>query len=261
MKNASAANRNTATPFISDVKSLRDRARRHIEQGAVSETYIGDVARAIEILQAVLATEMVCVLRYTSTPSPPRASRAKASRRNSPSTPRKSRNMRWRGRTHQPAWRQARFQSRRAGHPLGVGICHGADLVEMIKENLIAERIAVDHYRELIRYFGDNDPATRVDAGRHSGRRGRARQRHAWICSPRTARRNPSDAFSPHGKARHAIPALDGIGRARGRPICAEREHGTAKHGAVMQDALIDADASRNTRMQDSVSTAQREVT
>ena len=38
----------------------------------------------------------------------------------------------------------------------------GANLVEMIKENLIAERIAVDHYRELIRYFADNDPATRI---------------------------------------------------------------------------------------------------
>jgi bacterioferritin len=38
----------------------------------------------------------------------------------------------------------------------------GANLVEMIRENLIAERIAVDHYRELIRYFGDDDPGTRV---------------------------------------------------------------------------------------------------
>jgi bacterioferritin len=38
----------------------------------------------------------------------------------------------------------------------------GANLIDMIKENLVAERIAVDHYRELIRYFGDNDPATRT---------------------------------------------------------------------------------------------------
>ena len=38
----------------------------------------------------------------------------------------------------------------------------GENLVDMIKENLIAERIAIDHYRELIRYFGDNDPGTRV---------------------------------------------------------------------------------------------------
>ena len=38
----------------------------------------------------------------------------------------------------------------------------GSDLVDMIRENLIAERIAVDHYRELVRYFGDNDPATRI---------------------------------------------------------------------------------------------------
>ena len=55
----------------------------------------------------------------------------------------------------------------------------GGDLVDMIRENLIAERIAVDHYRELIRYFGDDDPATRVDAGRDPVGRGRTRHRHA----------------------------------------------------------------------------------
>ena len=65
MKHTSPAAKNTAAPFISDVKSLRERARHHIEQGAVSETYVGDVARTIEILQTVLATELVCVLRYT----------------------------------------------------------------------------------------------------------------------------------------------------------------------------------------------------
>ncbi len=65
MKHASASEKHAATPFISDVKALRERARHHIEQGAVSETYIGEVARTIEILQSVLATELVCVLRYT----------------------------------------------------------------------------------------------------------------------------------------------------------------------------------------------------
>ncbi len=65
MKKIALAEVQTAVPFISDVKTLRDRARRHIEQGPVSETYGGDVARTIEILQTVLATELVCVLRYT----------------------------------------------------------------------------------------------------------------------------------------------------------------------------------------------------
>src|SRR5579864_1482159 len=54
-----------AQPFLSDVKTLRERARREIEKGAVTEPYVGDVASTIEILQSVLATELVCVLRYT----------------------------------------------------------------------------------------------------------------------------------------------------------------------------------------------------
>ena len=55
----------TATPFLTDVKMLRDRARQHLEDGAVTATYRGDVAKTIELLQSVLATEIVCVLRYT----------------------------------------------------------------------------------------------------------------------------------------------------------------------------------------------------
>ena len=55
----------SAEPFLSDVKTLRKRARKHMDQGPVGETYRGDVKRTIEILQSVLATEIVCVLRYT----------------------------------------------------------------------------------------------------------------------------------------------------------------------------------------------------
>src|SRR3954468_18676621 len=53
------------TPFLTDVKTLRERARQHLERGAVTDTYKGDVNKTIEILQSVLATELVCVLRYT----------------------------------------------------------------------------------------------------------------------------------------------------------------------------------------------------
>src|SRR5271155_5018202 len=52
-------------PFLTDVKELRARARKSIEKGAVTPAYQGDVKQAIEILQTVLATEIVCVLRYT----------------------------------------------------------------------------------------------------------------------------------------------------------------------------------------------------
>src|SRR6195256_6821780 len=52
-------------PFLSDVETLRSRARASLEKGAVTPAYQGDVKQTIEILQAVLATEIVCVLRYT----------------------------------------------------------------------------------------------------------------------------------------------------------------------------------------------------
>ena len=55
----------TKTPFLTDVKTLRERARQHLDQGAVTSTYKGDARKTIEILQSVLATEIVCVLRYT----------------------------------------------------------------------------------------------------------------------------------------------------------------------------------------------------
>ena len=52
-------------PFLTDVKTLRARARKHLDDGAIGSNYIGDVKKTIEILQSVLATELVCVLRYT----------------------------------------------------------------------------------------------------------------------------------------------------------------------------------------------------
>ncbi len=55
----------TKTPFLTDVKTLRERARQHLDQGTVTSTYKGDARKTIEILQSVLATEIVCVLRYT----------------------------------------------------------------------------------------------------------------------------------------------------------------------------------------------------
>src|ERR1700693_5304792 len=54
-----------AKPFLTDVKTLRERARKNLGEGAVTASYQGDVGKTIEILQSVLATEIVCVLRYT----------------------------------------------------------------------------------------------------------------------------------------------------------------------------------------------------
>src|SRR6202451_128768 len=151
-----------STPFLTDVKTLRERARQNIADGSVTKSYKGDVNQTIEILQAVLATELVCVLRYTM--------HAIAA------TGISSEGVKAEFATHakeeqehamEVAERINQLGGRPDFNPTGLASRatseYGAakNLVDMIKENLIAERIAVEHYRELIRYFGDKDPSTR----------------------------------------------------------------------------------------------------
>ena len=163
MKPTPIAKTETATPFLSDVKTLRERARQHIDQGPVSETYLADVDRTIEILQAVLATELVCVLRYTqhSIVATGLASEGVKAEFAQHAKEEQAHAMAVAERINQlggtPNFDPKGLASRSASE-YGTG----ADLLSMIKENLVAERIAVDHYRELIRFFGNDDPTTRV---------------------------------------------------------------------------------------------------
>lgn len=153
----------SSKPFLTDVKTLRDRARRHLQSGDVTETYKGDVNRTIDILQSVLATEIVCVLRYTMHAIAATgissegvkdefAEHAKEEQEHMMAVAERINQL-----GGKPNFNPEGLSSRSASQ-----YAEGDNLVEMIKENLIAERIAVDHYRELIRYFGDDDPATRV---------------------------------------------------------------------------------------------------
>lgn len=154
---------NQNKPFLSDIKTLRERARQHLDQGAVGTNYGGDVKKTIEILQSVLATELVCVLRYSQ--------HAIAAHGLS------SEGVKAEFAEHaKEEWEHAQAVAERINqlggepdfNPEGLSTrsasqySQGGNLVELIRENLIAERIAVDHYRELIRYFGDDDPGTRV---------------------------------------------------------------------------------------------------
>jgi bacterioferritin len=151
------------TPFLSDVKTLRDRARKNIADGPVNDSYVGDVKKTIEILQSVLATELVCVLRYTQHSimasglasegvKAEFATHAKEEQEHAMSVAERINQL-----GGEPDFNPQTLTGRSASE-----YQTGKDLVTMIRENLIAERIAVDHYRELIRYFGDNDPSTRT---------------------------------------------------------------------------------------------------
>jgi bacterioferritin len=153
----------SAKPFLTDVKVLRERARKQMELGAVTDTYGGDVQRTIEILQSVLATELVCVLRYTqhSIVATGLASESVAAEFAEHAREEQDHAMRVAERINQlggaPDFSPDTLTARSASQ-----YETSDDLVALIRENLVAERIAVDHYRELIRYFGDDDPATRT---------------------------------------------------------------------------------------------------
>ena len=161
MKNT--AEKHVAEPFLTDVKALREQARRHIEKGVVSRTYAGDVARTVDILQSVLATEIVCVLRYTqhSIAAAGLASESVKAEFAQHAKEEMAHVMTVAERINQlgaaPDFDPKNLASRSASEYVT-----GSSMVAMIRENLIAERIAVDHYRELIRFFGNDDPATRV---------------------------------------------------------------------------------------------------
>jgi bacterioferritin len=150
-------------PFLSDVKTLREKARQSIEKGAVTPNYGGDVKQTIDILQSVLATELVCVLRYTMhyvaatgiSSDGVKAEFAEHAKEEQEHAMQVAERINQLG--GKPDFNPDGLTSRSASQ-----YGEGHDLVGMIKENLIAERIAVEHYRELIRFFADKDPTTRV---------------------------------------------------------------------------------------------------
>jgi bacterioferritin len=149
-------------PFLSDVKTLRERARKHLEKGAVTSTYVGDVNKTIEILQSVLATEIVCTLRYQMHAVAAAGISSDGVKEEFATHAKEE----W-GHATEVAERINQLGGKPNFSPEGILSRSASEygkqdlnLVEMIKENLVAERIAVDHYRELIRYFGNDDPTT-----------------------------------------------------------------------------------------------------
>jgi bacterioferritin len=155
---------NTAQPFLTDIQELRRRAREQIQQGAVTPDYLLDPKQAIDLLQGALATEIVCVLRYTmhsiaatgiasEGPKEEFAEHAEEEREH----------------MHRIAERINQLGGTPNFSPEGLAMRSASEygpgdinLVEMIKENLVAERIACEHYRELVRFFGEKDPSSRI---------------------------------------------------------------------------------------------------
>ena len=148
--------------FLTDIKVLRERARRHIEQGAVTEGYQADRETVIKICNEALATEIVCVLRY-------KRHYFMATGINADSVAAEFAEHAGEEQAHADriAERIVQLGGEPNFAPDGLsGRSHseyveGKELTDMIKEDLIAERIAIDSYREIIDYLGDKDTTTR----------------------------------------------------------------------------------------------------
>jgi len=148
--------------FITDIQTLRRRARQHIERGAVTEGYKGDRATVLNILNEALATEIVCVLRYKRHYFMSKGLNAQSVANEF---------LQHANEEQQHVDRLAQRIVQLGGEPnlspeglasrSHAEYVEGDSLTEMIKEDLVAERIAIDGYRDIIKFVGNDDPTTR----------------------------------------------------------------------------------------------------
>jgi bacterioferritin len=148
--------------FLRDVKTLRAQAKKSLDDGAVTEGY-KDVKKSLDLLQSALATEIVCVLRYTmnsisvsgitsKSVGEEFAEHAKDERQHMTLIANRIDQL-----GGEPNFNPEGLASRSATE-----YGHGGTLIELVEQNLVAERIAIEHYRDLINYFHDKDPTTRL---------------------------------------------------------------------------------------------------
>jgi len=148
--------------FISDIKAIRKRARQHIEKGAVTNNYKGNRAVVIKILNEALATEIVCVLRYKRHHYTAKGIHSLAVAEEFLEHAKEEQ-----GHADKIAERITQLDGEPNFDPAGIlnrshsQYIEGETLAEMIKEDLIAERIAIESYSEIIRYLANNDPTSR----------------------------------------------------------------------------------------------------
>jgi bacterioferritin len=152
----------TDKPFLTDIEELRRRARLHIETGAVTGGYRANLETVIKILNEALATELVCVLRYKRHYFMAQGIHADPIAQEFLQHANEEQ-----GHADQIAGRIVQLGGSPNFSPEGIltrshsEYVEGETLVDMIREDLIAERIAIDSYTEMIRYIGDDDITTR----------------------------------------------------------------------------------------------------
>jgi len=149
--------------FVTDIKKIRESARKNMNAGAVTDGYKADRKQVLAVLNDVLATELVCVLRYKRHYYMAAGIYAESA---------KAEFLQHAGEEQQHADWVAERITQLGGEPNfnPVGLADrahseyvaGENLTEMIKEDLVAERIAIESYSEIIRWLGNDDPTTRI---------------------------------------------------------------------------------------------------
>jgi bacterioferritin len=149
--------------FLADMEGIRRRARAQLKAGAVTDNYQGDVKQAVQLLNHAVATEIVCVLRYkyhavvatgisSDAVKEEFSQHAKEEEEHLDMLCERINQL-----GGKPNMNPEGLLSRAASQYV-----EGKNLIDMIKENLVAERVAIETYREMVRYFGDKDPTTRT---------------------------------------------------------------------------------------------------
>jgi bacterioferritin len=150
------------TSFLTDVQTLRQRARQNIDDGSVTAGYSADREIVLKLLNDSLATELVCVLRYRR-----HYFMARGIHSQSVAQEFLDHSNEEQGHADQIAERIVQLGGSPEFDPSGLAsrshaeYVEGNSLVSMIREDLVAERIAIDSYREIIQYLGMQDPTTR----------------------------------------------------------------------------------------------------
>jgi len=148
--------------FLSDITKIRARAREHMDRGPITESYKADRTKVIAVLNEALATEIVCVLRY-------KRHYYMATGINAESVSQEFLEHANEEQMHadQIAQRITQLQGAPKFNPDSLTsrshseYIEGTSLVDMIREDLVAERIAVESYSEIVRWLGNDDPTTR----------------------------------------------------------------------------------------------------
>jgi bacterioferritin len=159
---AKDAGSQSSDPFVMDIEKIREDARKHMSDGPVTQTYGADRSTVLKLLNDALATEIVCTLRYKR-----HHYMAKGINSEAVAAEFAQHAIDEQGHADRIAERIVQLGGEPDFAPDGLKMrAHseykeGTDLTSMICENLVAERIAIDTYREIVRYLGEKDVTTR----------------------------------------------------------------------------------------------------